>query len=109
MKLDPVAARRIARQGWIITEVRPHPRPAGPRDPQIDHSRRLQVRDLAVACEQRGLIPVARCPLPERASRGHDSDELIPQRVALTIGHVRDLPRTCGIAANRGAWDVYST
>lgn len=46
MKLDPVAPGRITADGGITTEVLFHLSPSGPRDPQVDHSRRLYVGNL---------------------------------------------------------------
>ena len=57
MKLDPVAACRIVPDGRIVAEARADPRPARPRDPHIDHARRLQMGYLTVAANSAGLSP----------------------------------------------------
>src|SRR5580693_2409295 len=87
MKLDPVAPGRVTADGWITAEVLLHLSPSGPGDPQVDHARRLHVRNLPARGEQGRLIAIARSPFRDRPDREHGDDESLPKHVTAVITH----------------------
>jgi hypothetical protein len=87
MKLDPVPPGRVMSDSGISAEALPDSRPPGPRDPQVNHARDLQMRDFPADDEQGLLITIARALFHGRARREHGDDESLPEHVTLVIGH----------------------
>lgn len=104
MKLDPVAPGRVTADGGITAEVLLHLSPSGPGDPQVDHARRLHVRNLPARGDQGRLIAIARSPFRDRPDREHGDDESLPKHVTVVITHCRQDKRnvlSCTMDATR--------
>ena len=99
--LDPVAARRLAVNGWIgaVTALRVRPPSAG--NPQVDDSRPFEVSDLAVPDELCWLVSESRPTLVGVAGPEHGVDESVPERIRLIDGHAADRMRSFHVAYRR--------
>ena len=86
---------RVVPDRPVLAELGPQPRPARLRDPQVDHARRLQARDLPPVGAQRGLAAVPGLAAPRRARRQHRDDERLPHRVRRALRPCRDPSSGC--------------